>query len=165
MNDPPTTPADGAFAEFYRRELAGQTRRATLIVGERELACDIVHEAFVAVFRRWASIAEPGPYLSTTVLNACRDATRRAGRHRTAVGLHAAMTPQAAPAADAAAADDAVWAALAHLPFRQRAAVVLRFYEQRSETEIALALDCRPGSVGPLITRALRTLRTRLPRD
>src|SRR5690606_34813433 len=148
--------------EFYRREHTGQVRRAALIVGDRELAADLVHDAFVAVYRRWATIAEPGPYLAASVLNACRDASRRAGRHRAALARHG---EPATESPDTAADEAAVWSALARLPFRQRAAVVLRFYEQRTEAEIAAALGCRPGTVGPLITRALRTLRTRITRD
>lgn len=162
MSEPPTTSPDGAFVDFYRHELTGQVRRAALIVGDRELAADLVHEAFVAIYRRWDTIDAPGAYLSATVLNACRDATRRAGRHRDLVARHATDAPRAAPAADAALVDDSLWAALADLPFRQRAAVVLRFYEHRSDAEIAAALGCRPGTVGPLLTRALRTLRARL---
>jgi RNA polymerase sigma factor (sigma-70 family) len=52
--------------------------------------------------------------------------------------------------------------ALAQLPFRQRAAIVLRYYGRESEREIADRLDCRPGTVGSLIHRGLAALRAEL---
>lgn len=60
---------------------------------------------------------------------------------------------------------DAMAELLLELPFRQRAAVVLRFYGGQSEAEIADVLDCRPGTVGSLIHRALKALRTTLEGD
>jgi RNA polymerase sigma factor (sigma-70 family) len=56
-------------------------------------------------------------------------------------------------------ATDSLADALAVLPFNQRAAIVLRFYIGLSTREIANSLDCRPGTVGPLITRGLKQLR------
>ena len=150
------------FPEFYRRELLGQVRRAALIVGDRDLANDLVHDAFVSVYGRWQSLLDPGPYLSTVVLNACRDATRRRGRHDIMLARHAAGSPRDVAPADARIEDDDVWRALAALPFRQRAAVALRYYEHCTEAEIAVALGCRPGSVGPLTSRALKSLRRTL---
>lgn len=49
------------FASFYRRELAVQVRRATLLVGDSNDARDLVHDAFVEVYRRWATSACPVP--------------------------------------------------------------------------------------------------------
>ncbi len=57
---------------------------------------------------------------------------------------------------------DEMFDVLTVLSVRQRAAVVLRYYERRTEQEIANMLDCRPGSVGPLISRALKRLRVEL---
>lgn len=65
-----------AFASFYDRELPLQVRRATLLTGNPETAHDLVHDAFVEVFRRWDALEQPGPYLSTAVLNRCRDHAR-----------------------------------------------------------------------------------------
>jgi hypothetical protein len=50
-----------AFGDFYRREIDSQVRRAALLLGSEELANDVVHDAFVAVYRRWDSLDEPGP--------------------------------------------------------------------------------------------------------
>lgn len=140
------------FDDFYRRELAGQVRRAAFIVGSSAQANDVVHDAFVAVYGRWSTIADPGPYLNRCVINGCRDALRR-------------RRPLPAPPPDFVGdrADDvALWEELRRLPGRQRAAVVLRYWEGLTETEIATLLDIRPGTVGPLLTRAMRTMKVAL---
>lgn len=67
------------------------------------------------------------------------------------------------PDGDVPAIDIPLYDALAALPFNHRAAVVLRFYQQFTDTEIADLLHCRPGSVGPWIQRGLRRLRKELP--
>lgn len=142
------------FAEFYRRELDGQVRRAALLLGSESVANDAVHDAFVALYRRWGDIAEPGPYLNRSVLNRCRDIGRRDTRKRNAIRRMGADSAQPE--------HDVLWDVLSKLPFNQQAAVVLRFYAGMTETEIAASLDCAPGSVGPWISRALATMRKEL---
>jgi RNA polymerase sigma factor (sigma-70 family) len=140
-----------AFVELYGREHANQVRRAALLVGDGEAAHDIVHDAFVEVYRRWSHIDDPGPYLGRTVLNGCRDHGRRiAMRRRKAPLLVQRGTDPA---------DEPLWDAIQRLPFRQRAVVVLKFYGQLPEREIASLLDCPAGSVGPWLRRGLDTLR------
>jgi RNA polymerase sigma factor (sigma-70 family) len=138
------------FTAFYERELAGQVRRAALLIGSVEAAHDVVHDAFVAVYRRWDTVREPGPYLGRVVLNGCRDHARRAATSRRKLPL---LVERAEPG------DEVLWDALADLPFNQRAAVVLRFYLRMTDREIADTLGCRPGTVGPWIHRGLRRLR------
>jgi RNA polymerase sigma factor (sigma-70 family) len=140
----------GEFADFYELELAGQVRRAALLLGDREDARDLVHDAFVEVYRRWDELDPPGPYLSMVVLNRCRDAARRSARRRSA----SVSAPTEEPSED-----EQLWDALQQLPFNHRAVLVLRFHHQLTTAEIALALGCRPGSVGPWIDRGLRQLR------
>lgn len=151
-------PRDGGdgFAGFYNTELAGQVRRAALLIGDRDDARDLVHDAFIEVYRRWDELAEPGPYLNRVVLNRCRDRARHAARQRRA--------PVVGPVTGSNAVDDSIddeslWAALQRLPFNHRAVLVLRFHHQFTTDEIAKALGCRPGSVGPWIDRGLRQLR------
>jgi RNA polymerase sigma factor (sigma-70 family) len=141
------------FSEFYRRECPRQVRRATLILGSPEAAHDAVHDAFVAVFRHWDELTNGGPYLERAVLNRCRDLCRRGivARRR---------TPR--PSVDVPEIDVPLFDALSTLPFNQRAAVVLRYYHQLTEFEIAELLHCRPGSVGPWIHRGLERLRKEL---
>ncbi len=146
--------SDVAFGEFYSRELDGQVRRATLILGSNEIANDVVHDAFVAVYRRWDSLDEPGPYLNVAVLNGCHGIHRRRSRDLR-------LLPRLLDR-DTASAGESLDDVLARLPFNQRAAVVLRYYDGRTTDEIALALNCAPGSVGPWIDRALAKMRKAL---
>jgi RNA polymerase sigma factor (sigma-70 family) len=144
-----------AFDDFYRRELDGQVRRAALLLGSDAVANDVVHDAFVAVFRRWDSLDEPGPYLNVAVLNGCRGIHRRRSRYDRLVPR---LLDRTAASSDGDELDDV----LETLPFHQRAAVVLRFYGGLTTDEIARALECAPGSVGPWIDRALTKMRKAL---
>ena len=141
---------DTTFAAFYRRELPGQVRRATLLLGDNATAEDLVHDAFADVFSRWGSLRDAGPYLSTTVLNRCRDHGRRNAMRDRRLRL---LLPDAGPD------DELLWDAVQQLPFNHRAVVVLRFYHRMTDAEIAATLDCRTGSVGPWLQRALKRLR------
>lgn len=143
------------FAGFYRTENERQVRRAALLLGDEAAANDVVHDAFVALYSRWDSVADPGPYLHRMVLNACRDRGRRAERWRR-------LLPRLAAEQIVTGSDEILWDVIAALPFNQRAVVVLRFYEALTEAEIAAVLGCRPGSVGPWLHRALATMRKAL---
>jgi RNA polymerase sigma factor (sigma-70 family) len=148
-----TTSAD--FDSFYRAEVVGQVRRAALLVGSDDAANDIVHDAFANMYRRWADIADPVPYLNRSVLNGCRDRARRGQRHLRLIDrLRNTALLEGEP--------EIVSDLLGRLSFNQRAAVVLRFYAGFSTDEIAAALDCPRGSVGPWIDRALNSMRKEL---
>lgn len=144
-----------AFSDFYRLELEAQVCRAVLLLGSNDIANDVVHDAFVAVYRRWDTLDEPGPYLHMAVLNGCRGIHRQRSRQRRFLPR---LIDRAAPASEDEHLDDL----LAALPFNQRAAVVLRFYGGLTTEEIARELGCAPGSVGPWISRALTKLRKAL---
>ena len=143
------------FAAFYSKELDGQVRRAFLLVGSSEAANDVVHDAFVAVYRRWDELESPGPYLNRVVLNGCRDLARQRNRHE-------AVLRRVGAVSDNVAVSDTLDDVLNDLPFNHRAAIVLRFYGQLSVAEIADALGARPGSVGPWIDRGLKKMRRAL---
>ncbi len=145
--------AGRGFDELYRRELPLQVKRATLLLGDVHAAQDVVHDAFIEVYRRWDALNAPGPYLSTAVLNRCRDVARRAKTRQRRLHL---LVPDAQPE------DEVLWDAVQELPFNHRAVVVLRFYHRMTEAEIAATLGCRPGSVGPWLHSALRRLRKEL---
>lgn len=154
----PVRPVPGrsdSFAVFYEAEVVRQVRGATLILGSRQAAQDVVHDVFVEIFQRWdGGISDPGPYLQRAVVNRCRDALRRdtvARRYRATLR-----------AEDVPAIDVPLYDALATLPFKHRAAVVLRYYLGLTEAEIATHLDCPTGSVGPWIRRGLDRLATQL---
>ena len=152
------TVATAAFADFYRREHEGQVRRAWLLLGDEAAAHDVVADAFLAVLRRWTVVDQPGPYLNRCVLNGCRDRARRAAREEPV----AATADRPDGGADPV---DGMAELLLALPFRQRAALVLRFYGGCSEADIAEHLGCRPGTVGSLIHRGLKALASKLPTE
>jgi RNA polymerase sigma-70 factor (sigma-E family) len=141
-----------SFDGVYRRESVPMVRLALLLVGNHEQAEEIVQDAFAQLFERWGEIERPGAYLRTCVVNGCR----RAHRRRLQADRAAAGTPRPLPAALGA---DHLADALAALPVRRRAAVVLRYYEDLSEAEIAEALGVRPGTVKSLLHRGLHQLR------
>jgi RNA polymerase sigma factor (sigma-70 family) len=143
-----------SFAELYAEEFPRLVRLATLLTGRPEAARDVVQDAFVKLHLKWAGVREPAAYVRRSVVNGSRSHHRRAARD-------AARAARAAAGTDSTAAlgVDHTIATLAALSHRERAVVVLKFYEQRSEAEIANMVGCRPGSVGPTVQRALAKLR------
>ncbi|HXQ76179.1 MAG TPA: sigma-70 family RNA polymerase sigma factor, partial [Acidimicrobiales bacterium] len=97
----------------------------------------------------------PVPYLRRSVVNASRSWHRRRRLERSEARTRAAVH------ADVVAFDaDELFDVLGRLPARQRAAIVLRFYEQMSDAEIAALLHCRPGTVASLVHRGCARLRS-----
>ena len=126
-------------------------RVAYLLTGGSALAEDLVQDAFVQLHRRWDTVRQPSAYLRVAVVNACRDHHRRARRER--AHFPELVTPTIM------AETPIVLDTLATLPYRQRVALVLRFYEDRPDTEIAEILRCQPATVRSLVHRGLATLR------
>lgn len=147
-------PTPVTFSELYERDFLPLVRLATLMTGRVEAARDIVQDAFVKLHVRWATVRNPPAYVRTAVVNGCRSYHRREGRRRRDVEERSL-----AGADDAAPAVDHTLALLDVLTHRQRAVVVLKFYADMTEREIADAVGCRPGSVGPTLQRALAVLR------
>lgn len=143
------------FDRLYAEEFAEQVRRATLLLGSSESAHDVVQEAFTNLYPRWGQIENPGGYLNRSVVNGCRDV----GRQR---DLHRRIAPRLVDRFTSSDEPDHLGDVLLSLPFKQRAAVVLRFYAAMTTDEIADHLGCAPGSVGPWINRALKQLRKAL---
>lgn len=144
-----------SFDRFYEAELGGQVRRAFLLLGSSDEANDVVHDSFVNIFPKWGQIENPGGYLNRSVMNGCRDVARRRERKSRLLPRLIDRTPNTPPV-------DILGDALLGLPFNHRAAVVLRFYVGMTTDEIAVELDCAPGSVGPWISRGLKQLRKAL---
>jgi RNA polymerase sigma factor (sigma-70 family) len=139
-----------SFEELYAAQFAPMVRLATLLCGQVEVARDIVQDCFVELHGRWSDVERPTAYLRRSVVNRCRS---RARWERLRRGRRSDLEP-----AEEQHVDE-LGDVLAKLPQRQRAAVVLKYYERRTEAEIAEILGCRPGTVGPMVTRALRALR------
>ena len=149
----------GAFDAFYRREWVDAVRLAHLLTGVDAVAEDLAQEAFTRVERRWASVDNGAAYLRTTLVNTCRSWQRSRGREQTRLRL---AGPRLDQVGDLGA--DELLDAVDALPFRQRAVLVLRYYHDLSEREIADAVGCRPGTVKSLASRALDQLRTVIER-
>jgi RNA polymerase sigma factor (sigma-70 family) len=143
------------FAELYERELDQQFRRARLIVGSKAAADDVVHDAFVEIWRRWDSIRDPGPYLNRAVVNKAMTA-QQAGRRRLGILRRTHVAPSTE------SQREILTDVLHKLPVKHRTAIVLRYYAGLSDIEIAAAMDCPTGSVGPWIHRGLEQLRKAL---
>jgi RNA polymerase sigma factor (sigma-70 family) len=143
------------FGAFYAQEHDAQVRRAALLVGSSDVANDLVHDAMLAMYERWDQIREPAAYLNRAVLNRCRDHGRRAASK--ARGLRRTVEqPDVPPPADP------LWDLFDGLPFNQRAAVVLRYYAGLTTAQIAEAMNCPQGSIGPWIDRALASMKEQL---
>jgi RNA polymerase sigma-70 factor (sigma-E family) len=143
------------FGEFYRATYAEMVRLAYLLTGSIETARDLAQDSFLRVHNAWDRVEEPRAYMRRAVVNACHSHHRR----RRVQERHAAThRPDVTDLRAEEMAD-----AIAALPYRQRTAVVLRFWHDCTEAEIAAALACRPGTVGSLIHRALVELRRVIP--
>jgi RNA polymerase sigma-70 factor (sigma-E family) len=148
------------IAELYAVHADDAARLAYLLTGDRELAEDLVQDAFVKVAGRLAHLRDPaafGPYLRKTVVNMSRSYFRRRKLERE--HIEAARPAVHQDNTSLAMEREAMWSALGRLTQRQRAAIVLRFYEDLSELQVADILQCRPGTVKSLVSRGLETLR------
>jgi RNA polymerase sigma factor (sigma-70 family) len=140
------------FDDFYRAHYESLVRLGYLLTLSEDVARDLVHDVFVRVYRRFEGLEEPLPYLRRCVVNASRSWHRRRQLEWTRSRVE--RVP------DVAFEADELFDVLARLPSRQRAAIVLRFYEQMSDAEIAALLHCRPGTVASLVHRGCARLRT-----
>jgi RNA polymerase sigma-70 factor (sigma-E family) len=157
------TPAGGLLAELYERHVPAASRLAYLLTGDRVLAEDLVQEAFVRVVGRFRHLRVPDAfeaYLRRTIVNLHTSQLRRRRlEHAYLERAGRAETSTTNPDVDAR---EELWQAVLTLPPRQRAAVVLRYYEDLSEREAADALGCSTSAAKSLIARAMQTLRARI---
>lgn len=143
--------SSSSLEDLYAEMRGPMIRLAYLLTGNGAVAEDLVQDSFTRLYERWSDVQRPGAYLRTSVLNACRGYHRRRFRERS---HFTDLVPD-----EVSTETPAVLDALARLPYRQRAALVLRFYEDRPERDIADALGCRPATVRSLVHRGLMTLR------
>jgi RNA polymerase sigma factor (sigma-70 family) len=152
------TGRDHAFDSLYRAEHLAMLRLGFLLTGNRDVAAEVVHDAFVRTYQRWDSLDRPGAYLRTSVVNGCNDHHRRRIRRRT--DPVADVGDRLDPNADRH--DEHLADAIAHLRPKRRAAIVLRYYLDLPQREIAEALGVREGTVKSLLHRGLADLRVAL---
>jgi len=153
-----------AIAGLYELHAVAMIRLGVVMLGDRAAAEDVVQEAFCGLFRHWARLSDPAkalPYLRSSVLNGCRSALRRRRtRHdRMAGGAPGRDTAESAEASALLGEEHReVLAALRGLPARQREALVLRFYLELDEPEIAMVMGVSQGTVKSTTSRALAAL-------
>ena len=161
------TTSSGRLEELYLAHAPTALRFAYHLSGDREQAKDLVQDAFVRVAGRFSYLRKPdvfGTYLRRTIYNLHTSRLRR-------LRLERAYLTREGRQADPGQADrdpaehDEVWQAILELPARQRAAIVLRFYEDLSERESAEIVGCSVGALNQLVARATATLRQRLGKD
>ncbi|MEP7020256.1 MAG: SigE family RNA polymerase sigma factor [Pseudonocardiales bacterium] len=146
------------LSEFAAEHSVALTRFAYLLCGDHQLAEDLVQDAFVALYRRFGetmTIAAPVAYARRVIVNGQISRARKRSSHETITD----QVPESSTPAGDSGEQDAMWQALALLPGRQRAVLVMRFYLGLPEAEIASALDCRAGTVRSLAARAFVALR------
>ena len=149
-----------SIEELYTARAQRAGRLAYFLVGERELAQDLVQEAFLKVFARWGNLRQAhsfAAYLNRTIVNLANKAHRRRRIERRYLDKRPRIET-VAPNRDYETADE-LWRQLQSLPQRQRTAVVLRYYEDLTEHQAAEAMGCSETAVASLVQRALGTLR------
>ena len=157
--------ADWAVTELYSLHYGALVRLAVLLVRDVPTAEDVVQDSFVAMHNGWQRLRDAESalaYLRHTVLNRSRSVLR----HRAVVAKHLPNPPPDMPSAEYGALvrleRSAVVTALRKLPGRQREAIVLRYYADFSEAEVAAAMGISCGAVKSHTARAMAALRTDL---
>ena len=163
--DTPSWGADDAVTHLYATHYRPMVRLAALLLRDPGVAEEVVQDAFVAMHGSWRRLREPEravAYLRQSVVNRSRSALRR----RTVAARHAP-----APAPDAPSAEHGALLALEHasvlgalrsLPARQREVLVLRYYADLSEADIAEAMGISRGAVKSHASRGMSALRSLL---
>lgn len=153
-----------AFTAFASARSAALLRSAYLMVGDEALAQDLLQEALTKTYVAWPRLRDPNAAeaytrkaITTTAISWFR---RKGWRNELATEVLPERTGNAAQ--DDIAMKAWLWAALQELPPRQRAAIVLRYYEDLTEAQTAEALDCAVGTVKSQVSAGLRKLRIQL---
>lgn len=158
MEAPEVEAATEPLRALFERRYGAMVRTAELLLGDRAAAEDVAQEAFARLHGRIGRIAEPDPYLRAMVVNLSRSALRRRRVAQRFAQREWTGEPVAADAAASMADHDAAVAALARLPRRQRECLVLRYYLDLPEADIAAALGISTGSVKTHTSRGLAAM-------
>lgn len=150
---------------LYDAHIAGLTRLAYLMTGDLHRAEDLAQDAFVRVAGRFHDVRSAdafGAYLRRTVVNLCNGYFRRLKVERDYLARERTRCTSIEQCLPDIEGREEILAALEQLPGRQRAAVVLRYYEDLSEQQTADLLHCSVGAVKSLVNRATGSLRASL---
>lgn len=153
------------FSAFVRTHSTALLRSAYLLTGDQAAAEDLVQDTFARLYPRWSRVVAadvPLAYVRRSVMNNFLNGRRRAGHE-----VLFAEPPERGYEHDPAGAlsdRELVRSLLADLPPKQRAVLVLRFYLDLSDAEIAADLGCRQGTVRSIVSRSLGALRAETER-
>jgi len=152
---------------LYRMHGMDLLRIAAVMLGSRPAAEDAVQDAFCGLYRRWHQLANPDnalPYVRSAVINRCRSELRRQARlQRRADQSHRPPDPESPEQAAILGEEHRnVLAALQRLPDRQRESLILRYFLDLPEPEIATAMGISQGTVKSTTSRALAALARQL---
>jgi RNA polymerase sigma factor (sigma-70 family) len=145
------------FVAFYRRAYPAAKRLAHLLMSGSVDAEDVVQDAFAQLHRRYATLDHPDRYLRRAVVNGTKQRFRARSRE------HARLRLVAGGRAESTSTPEPLLDAVAALPHRQRAAIVLRYWAGLGDDEIADALGARRATVRSLVHRGIQQLRKDLP--
>jgi RNA polymerase sigma-70 factor (sigma-E family) len=146
-----------AFDAFVRARMPALLRFAHALTGDPHTAADLVQDALERTGMRWSrldKLGDPEAYVRRAILNG-RTSRWRKHRRETLVDV----VPERVSVADPPRHDEELWQLLGTLPQRQRAVIVLRYYEDLSEEQIAVTLGCAPGTVKSQASKGLAKLR------
>jgi RNA polymerase sigma-70 factor (sigma-E family) len=159
--------AASRLEQLYEAHVGRAVSLARLLTGDDQTAEDVAHDSFIRATGRFADLRRPesfDAYLRKTVVNECRARWRRRRLERDWLRRQPPAEQVARPSFDPDERS-VIWHAITALPWRQRAAVVLRFYEDLPQREVAELLRCSTGAVESLLSRAIVTLRSAMDEE
>ncbi len=151
------------FDDFVAARSPALRRLAVLLTGDTHSAEDLLQSALLKAWRRWDRIGgleHVEAYVRTILVNTVRSESRLRRPKPVPTPVDELPVGYVGDSTDALVNRDALWQQLRRLPPRQRAVLVLRFYEDMTEAQTAAALGCHVGTVKGYTSRALATLRT-----
>src|SRR5262245_49669695 len=162
MDTAPDRTDEAGLTELFRQRQLELVRLALFFVGDRATAEDVVQDVFARVCARWERIGDREnalPYIRSAVINTCRSVLRKRAVIRR-FGSEPEQPPVWSAEAEVVLGEErrAVLRALAGLPMRRKQVLVLRYYFDLSEEEIARTLRISRGTVKSTAARALASL-------
>jgi len=151
-----------SFPAFYEAEYRGMVRLAVAVVGRRDVAEELVQDAFVTLHGRWDQVskyASPEGWLRRVVINRSMSALRRRAVEVRLLGRLSRLRERHS---ELPAVEGEIWQSVAALPKRQAQVIALMFVDDLTVTEIATVLECEENTVRTHLRRARQSLAARL---
>lgn len=155
-------PGFGPLASLYEEHSTRAFRLAYLLTGDHDLAEDLVQDAFVKLIGRFTDLRSPesfDAYLRRTIVTSSYGLFRRRRTERAYLVRQRGLAERTSDALPDVERKDELWAQLKRIAPRQRAALVLRYYEGLSEQQAADVLGCSLRTVKSLVARGIQAMR------